>query len=411
MINKQLHFFLVDDDPSILEIETILLESEGYRVSSTSSSVEALGKILSAKPDCVILDLMMPGVDGFEVCQQLRKSSGMQDVKIVFVSSKAFEHDRKRAIEVGGDGFILKPIDHETFVEKIIKIIQDRMELTYWGVRGTLPMSGEETLKYGGHTSCVTIEFQKGDFFIFDAGSGIKSLSNHLLSQKKARIDTKIFISHPHWDHINALPFFVPLYVPGHEIEILGASHGELKMRQLISSQMEGVYFPIQIKEFAARVFFRDLNEESFEINGIKIQTLLLNHPGNCLGYRVEHQGKSICYVTDNELPLETSQYFNQQNLDRLIKFIHGTDILITDTTYTNEEYQKGKELWGHSSVEQVAKLAHQAEVKALHLFHHDPDQTDLDIDAKHEIAESVLKMLDSPVQCVAPKERQSFEV
>ncbi len=411
MDNQKLHFFLVDDDPSILEIETILLEAEGHKVSSTTSSIDALEKIRLEMPDCIILDLIMPGMDGFEVCQQLRKDSETKDIRIIFVSSKAFTYDRNRALEVGGDGFILKPIDHETFVDEILKIIHDRMELTYWGVRGTLPMPGEDTLKYGGHTSCVTIEFSKGEFFIFDAGSGIKALSNHLLSQKKARIDAKIFISHPHWDHINALPFFVPLFIPGHEIEILGASHGALRMRELISSQMEGVYFPIQIKEFAARVFFRDLKEESFEINGIKIHTLLLNHPGNCLGYRVEYQGHSICYVTDNELPLETSKYFDQQTLNRLVEFVRGVDILITDTTYTNAEYQQGKELWGHSSVEQVVKLAHQADVKMLHLFHHDPDQTDADIDAKLEIAQSMLEKMNSSVQCLAPKEKQVFKI
>ncbi|MBF0193280.1 MAG: response regulator [Magnetococcales bacterium] len=410
METKKLHFFLVDDDPSILDIETILLEAEGHKVTSSQSSVEALDLIYAAKPDCVILDLMMPGMDGFEVCQHLRKNTDLNNLKIIFVSSKAFTYDRNRALEVGGDGFILKPINHETFSKEVLRIIDIRMELTYWGVRGTLPMPGENTIKYGGHTSCVTIEFPKGEFFIFDAGSGIKSLSNHLLANKKARIDAKIFISHPHWDHINALPFFIPLFIPGHEIEILGASHGELKMRELISSQMEGVYFPIQIKEFAARVFFRDLKEESFSINDIKIQTQLLNHPGNCLGYRIEYQGTSICYVTDNELPLETSQYYNQQTLDRLISFVEGADILITDTTYTNKEYQ-GKELWGHSTVEQVVKLAHNAKVKNLHLFHHDPDQTDDDIDAKLALAHSKLKELNSPVQCIAPKEKQQFKV
>ncbi|MBF0380739.1 MAG: response regulator [Magnetococcales bacterium] len=410
MNNQKLHFFLVDDDPAILEVETILLEADGHRVTSSTSSVQALDMIKAARPDCVILDLIMPGVDGFEVCQQLRNDDDLKDLKIIFVSSKAFTYDRNRALEVGGDGYILKPIDHETFTEEVLKIIDTRMELTYWGVRGTLPVPGENSLKYGGHTSCVTIEFPKGEFFIFDAGSGIKSLSNHMLAQKKARIDAKIFISHPHWDHINALPFFVPLFIPGHEIEILGASHGELKMRELISSQMEGVYFPIQIKEFAARVFFRDLKEESFEIDNIKIETQLLNHPGNCLGYRIEHNGSSICYVTDNELPLESSPYFNQQTLDRLINFVKGTDILITDTTYTNKEY-KGKELWGHSTVEQVVNLAHTAEVKNLHLFHHDPDQTDDDIDAKLAIAESMLSKLDSTVCCIAPKEKQQFKI
>ncbi|MBF0453412.1 MAG: response regulator [Magnetococcales bacterium] len=410
MDNKSFHFILVDDDPNLLEVETLLLEAEGQTVTSITSSIQALEVIRQQKPDCVILDVMMPGMDGFEMCRILRQDPTLKHLKIIFVSAKAFDYDRKRALSIGGDGFILKPINPESFAQEVLRILLDRMELTYWGVRGTLPMPGEKTLKYGGHTSCITIAFPKGDFFIFDAGSGIKALSSSLLSQKKGTIDAKIFISHPHWDHINALPFFVPLYLPGHEIEILGASHGTLSMRELISSQMEGVYFPIQIKEFAARVYFRDLKEETLEINGIHIKTLLLNHPGNCLGYRIEYQGRSICYVTDNELPLEDSPYYDPQNLNRLVEFVKGTDILITDTTYTDEEYPS-KVLWGHSSVSQVVKLAHQAEVNSLHLFHHDPDQTDEDIDAKLERAQSLLKEMDSSVHCMAPKERQLFKV
>ena len=228
----------------------------------------------------------------------------------------------------------------------------------------------------------MTLEFPEGQFFVFDAGTGIKALSDHLLTTDRARIEGKIFISHPHWDHINALPFFVPLYMQGNEFEILGASHGDLTMRELISAQMDSVYFPITIREFAARVYFKDLKEEELNVDGIVIKTKLLNHPGQCLGYRVEYKQRSVCYVTDNELYLPDHPNYNRHYVDGLIQFVKGADILVTDTCYTDEDYPS-KVGWGHSGLSQVIEVAHDAGVEALHLFHHDPDQSDDDIDAK----------------------------
>jgi len=282
--------------------------------------------------------------------------------------------------------------------------------LKYWGVRGTLPVPGEKSLRYGGNTICVTIQFPRGDLFIIDAGTGIKQLSDHLMSQQSSALHAKILISHPHWDHINALPFFVPLYIPGNEFEIFGASHGDVTMRELISAQMDGVYFPIRIKEFAARTYFRDLREEEFQINDVKVKTMLLSHPGTCLGYRMEYKDRSICYITDNELFPEDSPDHNPNYWGNLTAFVHGTDILITDTTYSDEEYvQKSK--WGHSAVSPVVKLAHNAEVKELHLIHHDPDQSDEDIDAKLATAKRLLEGMNSKTRCLAPRELQSFKV
>ena len=104
--------------------------------------------------------------------------------------------------------------------------------MTFWGVRGTLSKTGEGSLRYGGNTSCVTLEFSNQQLFIFDAGSGIKDLGAHLVAQKRKRINAKLFISHPHWDHINAIPFFAPLYMQGNEFEILGAKQGDITMRE-----------------------------------------------------------------------------------------------------------------------------------------------------------------------------------
>lgn len=409
--NRKLTFFVVDDDPDILEFTRLLLEAEGHSVTGFPGSGDVLPMVLAVKPDCVLIDLMMPGTDGLELCKQINEQRERHGSRIVVISGKAYEADRTRAYELGASGYIVKPLNAETFVDKLYRIIDDRMEVAFWGVRGTLPVPGEKSLRYGGNTSCVSLEFARGQFLIFDAGTGIKALSDHLIAQRRQRLEAKIFISHPHWDHINALPFFAPLYIPGNEFEILGTSHGTINMRQMISAQMDGIFFPIRLKQFGARVYFRDIEEETFSLgDGITVRTKLLNHPGKCLGYRVEYGGRSICYVTDNELDFEQSEFYNPFYVKNLTTFLHGTDMLITDTTYFDEEY-KGKLGWGHSCVSRVVDLAHAAEAKALALFHHDPDQTDDDIDRKLEQAQVLLKKKGSATRCLAPAENQVFKI
>jgi len=406
---KKIKFFVVDDDPGVVEIITGYLKQENAVVNSTTSSTEAFKKIITQKPDCVILDIMMPELDGLELLKQLRQEPVLNELKIVILSGKSYEFDRSRAFSFGADGYFLKPImDSDQFINDLLRIIDDKLELHFWGVRGTLPVPGEGAVKYGGNTSCVSIKFPRNNLFIFDAGTGIKQLSDHLMKTHQTSISAKIFISHPHWDHINALPFFTPLYIPGNEFEICGPSHGDITMRELISSQMDGVYFPIRIKEFAARVYFRDLKEQEFEIDQIKIKTLLLSHPGYCLGYRLEYKDKVICYVTDNELFPKISPHYNLNYFEKLSQFINSADYLITDSTYTDKEY-KSKSNWGHSSLSQVIELVDHSKVKRLLLYHHDPDQTDQDIDDKFTTAKDMLKELNSKTICIAPKEKQHF--
>jgi len=288
--------------------------------------------------------------------------------------------------------------------------VKENIRVSFWGVRGTLPVPGQKTVRYGGNTSCVSIEFPKDNFFIFDAGTGIKELSNYLMSEKHKSTKAMIFISHPHWDHINGLPFFAPVYTKGNELEICGPPNGGMSMGELIAGQMDGVYFPINIKEFSATVSFHNLGEERFAIDTINIQTMFLNHPGQCLGYRLNYGGRSICYVTDNEMYPESNRLYNENYVNKLADFVADTDVLITDCTYTDEEYE-AKIGWGHSSVNQVVELADRAKVKKLYLFHHDPDQTDDDIDGKLKMAQALLEKRGSSTICIAPKEGESFDV
>ena len=384
--------------------EIDLLASAGHVVHHAGTGAEALERAIAEQPDCVLIDLMLPDMDGLKLCHSIKNHPACEGIRVVFVSSKPYALDRKRALEMGADGYLQRPMTPEQFRSELTKALDDKVELTFWGVRGTLPVCGPDALRYGGNTSCVSLEFARAQSLIFDAGSGIKQLSDSLATKNLSNFHSRIFISHPHWDHINALPFFAPLYQQGNEIEILGASHGDISMRELIAGQMDGIYFPVNLNQFAARVYFRNLCEETVEFDGIKVSTMLLNHPGYCLGYRVDYRDRSFCYITDNELFPKDSQHLDPVYRNKLIQFIKGADTLIMDTTYSDEEYPAHTG-WGHSCVREVVDVAHEAQAKQLCLFHHDPAQTDADIDHKLGQAQARLRELESSTEVIAPSE------
>jgi ribonuclease BN (tRNA processing enzyme) len=222
------------------------------------------------------------------------------------------------------------------------------------------------------------------------------------------RFSARIFISHTHWDHINTIPFFAPLYIRGNQIEVFGPYQGDLTIERAISAQMENVYFPVTIREFASRLTFRDLREETLEFGPVRIETMLLSHPGYCLGYKFTARNRTLCYITDNELYLPSDKRHNSRYVEQLTAFVRGADVLITDTTYRDAEYAS-KVDWGHSCVSEVAKLAARADVKRLHLFHHDIDQTDELIDLKLRDAREALARLGAKLECDAPAEGSSL--
>ena len=397
-------FFIVDDDSDTLALVSRLLTEAGHEVIVRASSAGAVRDIPEARPDCVITDLMMPVMDGFELTRELRLRPELEAMKIVILSAKSYDFDRRRAKEMGADGYLTKPINRETFLQSINEMVSDRVALRYWGVHGTLPVPGDAYTRYGGNTPCVSVEVSGEPLYVFDCGSGIKKLSDRVMAKSGERLSARVFISHTHWDHINTVPFFAPLYIRGNQIEVFGPYQGNLTIERAISAQMESVYFPVTIREFGARLMFRDLREETLEFWPVRIDTMLLRHPGYCLGYKLRCRERTLCYITDNELYLPTDPRHDARYVERLADFVRRADVLITDTTYRDHEYLS-KVDWGHSCVSQVADLAARAEVKRLHLFHHDPDQTDADIDAKLEEARKELARLGSRVVCDAPAE------
>jgi CheY-like chemotaxis protein/ribonuclease BN (tRNA processing enzyme) len=398
-------FFVIDDDSTALTLLELVLTVAGHEVEKSSSALEALKRIPAVRPDCVITDLMMPGMDGFELIRELRRRPELAHTKIIVLSGKTYEFDRRRAKELGADGYLAKPFHRDTLLEAILETVSSRVRVAYWGVHGTLPTPGPAFTRYGGNTPCVSVEIGGEPLYIFDCGSGIKRLSDHIMTTNgNQRFSARIFISHTHWDHINTVPFFQPLYLRGNQIEVFGPYQGDLTIERAISAQMDSVYFPVTMREFGARIVFRDLREETLQFGPVKVETMLLSHPGYCLGYRLTARERSVCYITDNELYLPSDQRHNPRYIEQLATFVRGADVLITDTTYRDSEYS-AKVDWGHSCVSQVAKLAARAEVKRLHLFHHDIDQTDEAIDLKLRDAREVLQSLGSKVECSAPSE------
>lgn len=392
-------FVLVDDDIDILKTLRVAIELDGHEARGFTSSPAALAAILEDPPDYVLADLIMPEIDGIELCERLRAEPRLSGLRIAVISGKTYHTDRQRALEAGADGFIAKlRTDPVQMHKEIMALFERRLTVNFWGCRGTMPVPGEKTLRYGGNTSCVSLRFPDDHLYVFDAGTGIKPLSDRLSKERKKRNGT-ILISHAHWDHLNFLPFFAPLYTPGNAFEIVGPAQGKVDMRQLVANQMDGLHFPITPGEFGAQVKYVDLGEGSYTFGPARVDTLLLCHPGRCLGYRVHFEGRTFCYVTDNELyPSESDQY-SANYVKRLAEFVAKADILITDVTYTDDEYRT-KINWGHSSVSAVADLVARAEVECLYLHHHGPGQDDDAIERKLDAMRERVAELGGRVEC-----------
>jgi len=408
-MSENKHFLIVDNDGEILKLIKIILEKAGHRVTTLNSSVQALKEIEKIHPDCVISDLMMPQMDGLVLYENIKKNKKIVLPKFIVISIKQYDFDRRRALKSGIDGYIAKPINIDTFLTEVSSIIESGIVIQFWGVRGTLPVPGKETVRYGGNTNCVTMKIANRHFFIFDAGTGIKALSNHMMKHHSP-LSAKIFITHPHYDHIQGLPFFVPLYKKGNDFEIFGPDNDGLDIEKSLAGQMDSIYFPVTIKEFSANIKFHNLVEEEFRVGNVKVKTLYLTHPGKCLGYQLKYDNKIFCYITDNEIPLENSEAYSQFHINRLIQFIQNADVLIMDATYSDGEFSQ-KVFWGHSCVSRVVEIADQAKVKLLCLYHHDLDQTDDDIDKKLEMAKSLLLQKNSTTICIAPKEGDDIKI
>ncbi|MFA4838181.1 MAG: MBL fold metallo-hydrolase [Candidatus Neomarinimicrobiota bacterium] len=281
-----------------------------------------------------------------------------------------------------------------------------RLKVQFWGVRGSIPsppdsvelerrlrsilkmvhnrqfvdeesieifidnLPKEQRYFVGGNTACVHVQIAD-KHLIFDAGSGIRKLGESLMHSEfsEGKGTAHIFISHTHWDHISGFPFFQPAYVSGNRVLLYGVHNG---LEQRFNSQQEDEYYPVSLSAMGANIEFVQLRkDETIDLDGVKITNKMLNHPGGSFGYRVEFNGRSLVYATDSEYTNMT-----KTKIDSYLQFFKNADVVIFDGQFTEDELVE-KENWGHSTLIHGIDFAHEANVRHLILFHHDPSYSD----------------------------------
>ncbi|MBC8101806.1 MAG: MBL fold metallo-hydrolase [Cytophagales bacterium] len=256
-----------------------------------------------------------------------------------------------------------------------------RFLVRFWGVRGSIPSPGPATARYGGNTSCVSVEGEYADgtptVGIFDAGTGIRLLSRELAHSDKEII---LFLSHTHWDHIQGFPFFAPLRQADRPI-YLSSMEQEMGLFQLLLAQVDGKRFPLRLEDAGAKLL-RFTPEKIAEQQrlGYQVQRIRANHPGVAFGLRADLRGMRLIYFPDNELFPPAGSDTQHTTFAEMAEFCRGADLLIHGAQYTEAD-MPAKHGWGHSVVSQVRELAAAAQVKHLVLFHHDPDRSDDELD------------------------------
>ncbi len=265
------------------------------------------------------------------------------------------------------------------------------MRITFWGVRGSIPTPGPDTVGVGGNTSCVEVRAGKA-LLVFDGGTGLRILGKRLL--KEMPVTVHLFFSHVHWDHIQGFPFFDPAFVPGNVIHLYGGNNVSRTLEETLAGQMDHPSFPVHLTEMGAKMHFHSVSDigppvdvDSGDGSHAQISAARGNHPNGVWAYRVDHGGRSVVYATDTEHYAVVDP--------KLAKLAKGADVLIYDSQYTPEEYAgtnggMSKLGWGHSTFEEAVKLAKHAGVKRLVLYHHDPMQSDAAVAEKERRAKEL---------------------
>ncbi|HOJ50377.1 MAG TPA: MBL fold metallo-hydrolase [Spirochaetota bacterium] len=277
------------------------------------------------------------------------------------------------------------------------------MHITFWGVRGSIPTPGENTVNIGGNTSCIEIMNDDKELLIIDAGTGIRELGNTIIREyiPKYKInECSILITHTHWDHIQGFPFFSPIYLRNFSVNIYGPTRRNKSLKDLIGGQMNYEYYPIKLSDLRANIEFKEINQEFFKIGNYSINTILLNHPIKTLGYRINYKDKTIATCYDHEIyrsiimednPLIISQLkVSSKTIERYKKviesknnevsrFISNCNLAVIDSQFTsNDYYNNNKKGWGHGPVETI--LSNITNTNKIVLFHHDPNKSDKEI-------------------------------
>jgi phosphoribosyl 1,2-cyclic phosphodiesterase/ActR/RegA family two-component response regulator len=441
---------LIDEDRVLRHSLALWLRQAEWLVLEADDGETGRAIAMEQKPDLIICDMLAPRCNGFQLCRFLRaKPEKLPGVRVIVTASGGYDVDRDSALQAGADECLVKPVLQSDVLRLLRTIEQERDErpisaptrpprpqgdsfppmppgaipeeqaiVRFWGVRGSIATPGAATLRYGGNTACVEVRAD-GQLIILDAGTGIRPLGLSLAQEfKGVPLSLTVLISHTHWDHIQGFPFFAAAYNPDNRLRILGYEGAREGLLGALSSQMESPYFPVGWQQLPSHISLQELRQPEFSIGPIRVETMNLNHPGICVGYRLHTSAGAIAYLPDNE-PYQRYKYhadhktktgtteilkFARRMDQKLIDFIRDAEVLIIDAQYDATEYET-RVGWGHGCVDDVVALALNANVKRLYLFHHDPAHDDAKLDAMVAWARQFVSALGDPLLVEAARE------
>ena len=280
------------------------------------------------------------------------------------------------------------------------------MFIRCWGARGSIPVSGKDHLKYGGDTTCVEIQSQKGEKIILDAGTGIRRLGNVISVRKPTTLH--VLFTHAHWDHILGFPFFKPLHDPRVTLNLYGGLFAHEPVTRYVAKTMESPMFPVPIDDVLASIKHHLVSSATpFSIGSLLVTPINLSHPNGGFGYKITEGRKTFVFLTDNELNFI---HPGGCSFDNYVSFARECDLLIHDAEFTRREYSRTRG-WGHSCYTDAVRLARSAGVKRLGLFHHNQDRRDKEIDSIEKSSQKLLVSHHPKISCFAVKDSFSIRL
>lgn len=420
-----LSVLVVDDDELTGTLSSDLLKEGGFDVDLVSDSLQVIETLRGKNYDGVVLDILMPGMDGLTLCHKIKTDPTLKKIKIVMVSGKSFESEQKKAKELGASGFLIKPYDVNVFAKTISEIIsapksQDisplaastqpmklktesnaELSIAILGSRGK-NMKGSS--KYGTHTPCLSLS-TKEYALIFDAGSGINSLKS-AIGPSEEKKEIRIFLTHFHRSHVEGLLDFSIAQNADSLIHIAAAPEPGKSLPVLLEEALKapGKTFP------KVRFELHELRERSYKIlPKVILHAFHANHPGTSLGFIIETEGRKIAYAPDAEVYGPDATAFQDYD-EKFSRLCEGADLLIHDAQYTQEDYEKNKSL-GHSGFLNIVGLADKAKVQRLILFHQDARYDDATLKKMEEDAAQFLSRKNSPMTSEVAKEGVEIKI